>query len=99
MTYIANAFLKPIVDVVTHDSDDPESDEAWRNLDFEKIAKQVCENMTSEERRNMHYESVGECTTGMKDNILRMAITIGLVFFIMWISIFIHFCLVLYTNV
>ena len=44
--YLSSLILKPVVDNLTNDSDDPESEKAWESLSLDKIAKQSCENMT-----------------------------------------------------
>ena len=49
-TYLANVFLHPVVNGLTDDSDDPESDQAWRSLDLSQIAKETCEKMSVQDR-------------------------------------------------
>ena len=56
--FIANIFLKPVVNYATDDSDDPEGEEAWKNMSLDKIAKDTCDKMSAQDRKNMHFDTM-----------------------------------------
>ena len=96
--YVCSLILKPVVNNLTGDSDDPESEKAWESLSLDKIAKQSCENMSQQDRQNMHYNTMDECQAGMKTIIWRSIIVIVIAVAVITLTITIHFTLVLYTH-
>ena len=99
IAYIAQIFLKPLVNAMTNDSDDPESDKAWNGLhDFDKLAKEACEKMEKDDpKAAKEWGTLDECTVKMKKVMWRATITVGVLAAIIWLAITIHFGLVIYT--
>ena len=52
--------------------------------------------MKQEERENLNYNSVQECTVGMKAEMYRTVIAVAFILLVFMVLINVHFCMVLY---
>ena len=96
-TFIANGIALALVNSITDDSDNEHGDQLGK-LDFDKIANQTCNDMKPEERENMGYATVKECSNGLRAEMYRTIIGVGFIFLIAIVALQVHFCMVLYQH-
>ena len=54
--------------------------------------------MSAEDRKNMHYATIEECTVGMKSIMWKSIVTMVVIVLVIWLTVTIHFSLVLYSH-
>ena len=67
-------------------------------INITKIAKQTCEDMTAEDRQNMGYATLEECTVGMRKQIWGSIVAVMIFVVAVWVFITVHWCMVLYQH-